>query len=74
MEKLQNKSSLVPNSMTAGTQSLQSSNRKIGSHTDSQATGRKVLEIPVIQEKAVLPLSPPRLEDLHREFHEYLAN
>ncbi|XP_065013677.1 glycosyltransferase-like At2g41451 [Musa acuminata AAA Group] len=74
MEKLQNKSSLVPNSVTAGTQSLRSSNRKIGSHTESQATGRKVLEISVIQEKAVLPSSPPRLEDLHREFHEYLAN
>ncbi|RWW23780.1 hypothetical protein BHE74_00014777 [Ensete ventricosum] len=74
MEKLQNKSSLVPNSMTVGTQSLRSSNRKIGSHTESQVTGRKVLEIPVIQEKAVLPSSPPRLEDLHREFHEYLAD
>ncbi|WOL02198.1 glycosyltransferase-like [Canna indica] len=74
MEKLQNKnSSLVPNSVAAGTQPLHT-NRKMGGRTESQATVRKVLEFPIIHEPAILPLAPPSLDEYLKEFPEHIVN
>ncbi|XP_008783217.1 glycosyltransferase-like At2g41451 [Phoenix dactylifera] len=68
VESLQNKnSSAVPNLRAGVNQSITASTLRGSSDGKSQATARRILEMSSVHKKAIPPMSPPNLADLHME-------